>query len=565
MLWLVVGLILWIAVHLSPSLLPSIRAGLVGSIGEKPYKGVFAIAVVGAHAVIVYGWQLAVTDNHYQLATKVSIVVAGILILLASVLIVVGSVALFWEPVRVVPVARRATPARRSRTGTDTSRQRSRAAMTSVEIGIYSILAILVLIYSGMYVPVVLGLVSFVGVWAIKGRLSIAVKLLTLAASDSIASYLFGVIPLFVLMGLLVGAADMGTDAFAVANQAFRRVRAGLGIATAAANAIFAAITGISIASAAIFTRVAVPEMLRYGYRPRFAVGVVAGSSILGMLIAPSLLLILYAVLTEQSVGDMFLAGVIPGILLSLAFCAAILGFAWLAPSMIGGEVPQDGDSRSLMSRRQMIGKLAPILVLVVMVIGGIYGGVFTPTEAGAAGALGALVIAIAKRKLDLRTFWGVLIETGHITASICFLVIAASMYSRMLGLSGIAMELGDFVQHGNLGLYGLLAVYVVLLLVLGTVLDSTSIILILVPLFLPMLAPFGVDLVWFGIITVIGVEIGLLTPPLGIAAYVIKSTLDSDEISLFDIFAGAFPFAVIMLLMVILIIAVPDIVLALL
>ena len=211
-----------------------------------------------------------------------------------------------------------------------------------------------------------------------------------------------------------------------------------------------------------------------------------------------------------------------------------------------------------------MIGKLAPIICLVVMVIGGIYGGVFTPTEAGAAGALGALVIAVVKRKLDLRAFWQVLIETGHITASICFLVIAASMYSRMLGLSGIAMELGEFVQHGNLGLYGLLAVYVALLLVLGTVLDSTSIILIMVPLFLPMLVPFEVDLVWFGIITVIGVEIGLLTPPLGIAAYVIKSTLDNDDISLFDIFAGAFPFAVIMLLMVILIIAVPEIVLVL-
>ena len=185
--------------------------------------------------------------------------------------------------------------------------------MSSIEIGIFSILTILVLIYAGMYVPVVLGLVSFLGVWAIKGKLMIAINLLTLAASDSIASYLFGVIPLFVLMGLLVGAADMGTDAFAVANQAFRRVRGGLGIATVAANAIFAAITGISIASAAIFTRVAVPEMLRFGYRPRFAVGVVAGSSILGMLIPPSLLLILYAVLTEQSVGDMFLAGVIPG------------------------------------------------------------------------------------------------------------------------------------------------------------------------------------------------------------------------------------------------------------
>ncbi len=436
--------------------------------------------------------------------------------------------------------------------------------MSSVEIGIVSILAILVLIYGGMYVPVVLGLVSFIGVWAIKGKLIIAIKLLTLTASDSIASYLFGVIPLFVLMGLLVGAADMGTDAFAVANQAFRRVRGGLGIATVAANAIFAAITGISIASAAIFTRVAVPEMLRFGYRPRFAVGVVAGSSILGMLIPPSLLLILYAVLTEQSVGDMFLAGVIPGILLSLAFCAAILGVAWLAPAIIGGRVGHHSASEALMSTRQMIGKLAPIFGLVVMVIGGIYGGVFTPTEAGAAGALGALVIAIVKRKLDPRAFWQVLIETGHITASICFLVIAASMYSRMLGLSGIAMELGEFVQHGDLGLYGLLAVYVALLLLLGTVLDSTSIILITVPLFLPMVVPFEVDLVWFGIITVIGVEIGLLTPPLGIAAYVIKSTLDSDEITLFDIFAGAFPFAVIMLLMVILIIAVPEIVLAL-
>ena len=436
--------------------------------------------------------------------------------------------------------------------------------MSSIEIGIISILAILVLIYGGMYVPVVLALVSFIGVWAIKGKLIIAVKLLTLAASDSIASYLFGVIPLFVLMGLLVGAAEMGTDAFAVANQAFRRVRGGLGIATVAANAIFAAITGISIASAAIFTRVAVPEMLRYGYRPRFAVGVVAGSSILGMLIPPSLLLIVYAVLTEQSVGDMFLAGVIPGLLLSLAFCAAILGVAWLAPATVGGHAGHHDDSGSLLSKRQMIGKLAPIFGLVVMVIGGIYGGVFTPTEAGAAGALGALVIAIAKRKLNLRAFWKVLIETGHITASICFLVIAASMYSRMLGLSGIAMELGDFVQNADLGLYGLLAVYVALLLLLGTVLDSTSIILITVPLFLPMVAPFQVDLVWFGIITVIGVEIGLLTPPLGIAAYVIKSTLDNDEISLFDIFAGAFPFAVIMLLMVILIIAVPEIVLAL-
>jgi len=437
--------------------------------------------------------------------------------------------------------------------------------MSSIEIGVISIMMILVLIYAGMYVPVVLALVSFLGVWAIKGNVIIAIKLLTLAASDSVANYIFGVIPLFVLMGLLVGAADMGTETFAVANQLFRRVRAGLGIATVAANAVFAAITGISIASAAIFTRVAVPEMLRYGYRPRFAVGVVAGSSILGMLIPPSLLLIVYAVLTEQSVGDMFLAAVIPGIVLSLAFCLAIMLMARFAPAYVGGPTDADAatDEGELMSAAEMVGKLAPIGLLVLMVIGGIYGGVFTPTEAGAAGALGALIIAIAKRKLDLAAFWKVLIETGHIMASICFLVIAASMYSRMLGLSGIAGELGSLVETAAFGLYGVLAIYVLLLLLLGTVLDSTSIILIMVPLFMPMLAPFGADLVWFGIITVIGVEIGLLTPPLGIAAYVIKSTLDTDEISLYDIFAGAFPFAVIMLLMVILIIAVPEIALA--
>jgi len=437
--------------------------------------------------------------------------------------------------------------------------------MSSIEIGVISITMILVLIYAGMYVPVVLALVSFLGVWAIKGNMIIAIKLLTLAASDSVANYIFGVIPLFVLMGLLVGAADMGTETFAVANQLFRRVKAGLGIATVAANAVFAAITGISIASAAIFTRVAVPEMLRYGYRPRFAVGVVAGSSILGMLIPPSLLLIVYAVLTEQSVGDMFLAAVIPGIVLSLAFCLAIMLMARFAPEYVGGGAhfeAADGGPE-LMSVAEMIGKLAPIGLLVLMVIGGIYGGVFTPTEAGAAGALGALVIAIAKRKLGLGAFWKVLIETGHITASICFLVIAASMYSRMLGLSGIASELGSLVETAAFGLYGVLAVYVLLLLLLGTVLDSTSIILIMVPLFMPMLAQFGADLVWFGIITVIGVEIGLLTPPLGIAAYVIKSTLDTDEISLYDIFAGAFPFDVIMLLVVILIIAVPEIALA--
>ena len=183
----------------------------------------------------------------------------------------------------------------------------------------------------------------------------------------------------------------------------------------------------------------------------------------------------------------------------------------------------------------------------------------FTPTEAGAVGALGALLIATAKRSLDRHVLWNVLVEAGHIVASILLLIVAATMYSRMLGISGLPNELGEIISAANIGLYGILTIYVVVLIILGTILDTTSIILIMVPLFLPIVTPYGVDLVWFGIITIVGAEIGLLTPPLGISCYVIKSTLDDDRISLFDIFAGAFPFAVLMLIVLIVLIAFPQ------
>ena len=201
--------------------------------------------------------------------------------------------------------------------------------MSAITVAGLSLLLMLVLIWAGMHVAVVLGIVSFVGVWLIRGDVSVAANLLATASQDAIASHIFGVVPLFVLTGFLVAIADVGKDAFEVANQLLRRLRGGLGIATVASNAVFAAITGISIASAAVFTRVAVPEMLRFGYNPRFAVGVVAGSSVLGMLIPPSLLMILYGFLSEQSVGELFIAGIIPGLLLALGFSLAILVMAW--------------------------------------------------------------------------------------------------------------------------------------------------------------------------------------------------------------------------------------------
>ena len=436
--------------------------------------------------------------------------------------------------------------------------------MTGFEIGLFSILAILILIYSGLYVPVALGLVSFVSVWLLRGSLEAPIYLVTLAASNSLEDYIFGVIPLFVLMGLLVSQCELGRDIYEVANHLLKRLKGGLGVATVAANAAFAAITGVSIASAAVFTRVSVPEMIRFGYKPRFAVGVVAGSSVLGMLIPPSVMLIIYALITEQSVADLFTAGIMPGILLSLSYAVAIISMAYIFPDYVGGQDEASKlaqEKHSNLSAKELLNKTTPLVILILLVLGGIYGGFFTPTEAGAVGAVGALVVAIIKRKLNRNTLWNVLVETGHIAASILMLIVAATMYSRMLALSGLPSDLGDWISQANIGLYGILSIYVLILILMGTILDTTSIILIMVPLFLPVMEPYGVSLVWFGIITIVGAEIGLLTPPLGIACYVIKTTLsDDDRITLFDIFAGALPFAVIMLLVLILLIIFPSI-----
>lgn len=430
--------------------------------------------------------------------------------------------------------------------------------MTPFDIGLVSLGAMVALVLAGLHVPIALMLTSWVGVWAMKGSPALASKLVALAASDTISSYFFGVVPLFVLMGFLVSESGMGRDAFDVANRLCRRLRGGLGVGTVGANAIFAAITGISIASAAVFTKIAVPQMIRHGYAPRFAVGVVAGSSVLGMLIPPSLLLILYGILTEQSIGDLFIAGIGPGLLLAACFALGIVALATFAPGFVGR--PDDVDDGEVFGVLELVGKGLPIALLIVLVLGGIYAGFFTPVEAGAMGAAGALVLGLVKRRLSLRGLWKVLVETGLVTASICFLIIAAQMYSRMLAFSGVPAGLGAFVADGDIGFWALIGIYVAVVIAMGMILDSSSIMLILVPLMLPVVVPMGLDLVWFGVVTVLAVEIGLLTPPFGISVYVIKSTLDDPSITLGDVFAGAAPFALVMLAVLGLVIVFPVI-----
>ncbi len=438
--------------------------------------------------------------------------------------------------------------------------------MAGVEVGIISVLVILVLIYTGIHVAVALGLVSFIGVWVYRDSIDVAISLLAAATHDTIAHAVFANIPLFALMGIVSSEIGLGSDVYRVADQMFRRVRGGLGMATVAANALFASITGSSIASASVFTRIAVPEMRRFGYTRQFSVGVVAGSSVLGMLIPPSSMLIIYAIVAEQSVGHMFIAGFIPGVLLAAAFILGIFLMARVMPRFIGGEEAlasqEEGPS---MSWWEIAKLLFPVAFLVVLVLGGIYTGWFSPEEAGAAGSAGALAIGIIKRRLTWSGFWRVLVETGQITAAILFLIISASMYSRMLGVAALPTLFSDWLTSMNLGMTGLMVIYVILMVLLGTIIETASIILIVVPLFLSSVEALGGNIVWFGIVTVIGAEIGLLTPPLGISCFTIKSTIRDPTITLSHIFTGAFPFACVMLLVLILVIAFPSLSLMLL
>jgi tripartite ATP-independent transporter DctM subunit len=432
--------------------------------------------------------------------------------------------------------------------------------MTGIEIGVGAIAVLLLLIILGMPIGVAMMASSFGAVALIRNE-TVALRMLGSVANDSLEEYLFAIVPLFVLMGLLVTVSGVGKDTFDVFERMLHRIRGGLGIATVFANAVFASITGISVASASVFSRVAVPEMTRHGYTRRFSTGVVAGSSVLGMLIPPSLLMVVYAVLAEESVGRMFLSGVGPGILLSILFAITILAMAWWRPAWVftsGKAAASDAAEPS--GLLDIARKGAPIVLLITLVLGGLYGGFLNPTEAGAMGAVGALGIALQRRALNRSKFWSLLVETGQITVSVLFLIVAATFFSRMLAMSGLPTALAEFLIGGALGPYGFLLLFLALVIVMGCFIDSISIMLILLPIALPVAKAAGFDLIWFGVMTVVAVEIGLLTPPFGLSVYTIKSSIDDRTLKVGEIFRGAFPFVVAMVVCLVILTLFPGI-----
>lgn len=428
----------------------------------------------------------------------------------------------------------------------------------AVEITLILFGCMCLLLVLGIHIALTLFLVSLAGFYLMMGSLDTALSIISSTALQAVRDYVFAVVPLFVLMGELAARSGAAGDLFSVANQVLRRLPGRLAVATVFGNTLFAAVTGVSVASAAAFSRIAYPAMQSFGYGKRFALGSIAGSACLGMLIPPSVLMIVWAVLTELSIGKLFVGGILPGLVLALLFSIyAVLRAKWdpaAAPTERDSAVPMGA------SRDEWIGA-GGVLILVMLVLGGIWGGFFTPTEAAGVGAIGALVLGIAKG-MRLRALMQALLNSALITAPIMFLIITAQMYSRFLAFGGVIDQFQNavtsFSDHG----WTAIAMMTVIWLVLGMVLDSTSIILLTVPIFAPIAANLGFDPILFAIYGILIIEAGLLSPPFGILVFVVKSAVPDDAVRLGDIFAGSFPYLIMLVLVALSLWAFPGLVL---
>ncbi|TKT69228.1 TRAP transporter large permease [Aquamicrobium sp. LC103] len=425
----------------------------------------------------------------------------------------------------------------------------------AAEIVMYMVGLLVVLVLLGFHIAVALAMTSVLGIYLMMGSFDVAVSLLGSSAYEAIRSHTFIVIPLFVLMGDFVSKSGAAGDLYQVCNRLLRRVSGRLAVATVAGNAIFAAVTGVSVASAAAFSRIAYPEMRRLGYQREYAVGVVAGSACLGMLIPPSVLLIVWAILTEASVGKLFIAGVLPGIILAIMFAAYCVVHARMRPDVAPN--PPAAEDITPLARGEIFGALG-IFALVVLVIGGLWGGVFNPTEAAGFGTIGALVLGVAKGMRG-REVMQAIYSAARTTGPIMLLLIAATMYSRLLAMGGAV----NYIQNLFFGLGGgtivIVAVMIIIWIILGMLIDSISIILLTVPIFAPIALALGLDSTAFAIFGILVIEAGLLTPPFGLVVYTVKGAVPDPSVKLKHVFKGSFPFCVMILIAALLVILFPQ------
>jgi tripartite ATP-independent transporter DctM subunit len=434
------------------------------------------------------------------------------------------------------------------------------------------ITVLMVLVFLGVHIAVALGVTAALGIYLMQGDMEVVRAFIASTAYEAIREYVFAVIPLFMLMGEFLAKCGAARDLYALLNRLTRAIPGRLAVATVLANAVFAFVTGVSIAAAAAFSRIAYPEMKRYGYERRLAVGCIAGSACLGMLIPPSVLMIVWGILTEQSIGKLFLAGVLPGLLLAGLFAAYLLGVAVLQPARVGagslaGAVEAHGGPNGVPAAAlpeagelwRLLVSTALVIAVVAGVLGGIWGGLFTPTEGAGVGAALALVFALGKG-LRAREVFDTILAVGRTAAPLLLLLVCAQLYSRVLSMTGITGAAKELLVGTGLSPYAILAAMVVIWFLLGCLIDSVSILLITVPVFAPIAAALGFDPLAFAIVGILAVETGLLTPPFGLLVFTVKAALPDEPIGVFEIFRGSIPYWIALLVVIVSVTALPQV-----
>lgn len=391
-----------------------------------------------------------------------------------------------------------------------------------------------------------LGMGLIIGIWP-------AIGLFATTAYESTVNYSLSIIPLFILMGSIASRSGLSRELYKAFDTWIGSFRGGLALATIGACGAFAAICGSSLATAATMSKVALPEMRRFHYSESLATGAVAAGGVLGILIPPSVILVLYGILTETSIGDLFIAGFIPGILTIVGFMIAIAIVTRIWP-----EISRPGEKTSAREKLQALGSTWGVLLLFALVIGGIYFGVFTPTEAAGVGAVGAFVISALRGRLTFVAIKEALIETVTTTSMIFVVLIGAITVNNLLIFSGLASALSGFVTGLDFSPLAIIAIILAIYLVMGCIFDSLAMILLTIPIFFPVVSSLGFDPVWFGILVVMVVELGLITPPIGMNVFVIKGMV--PEVSLNTIYAGVLPFCIAQISLIVLIALFPAI-----
>ena len=441
-----------------------------------------------------------------------------------------------------------------------------KAGVTMLEFELILVGLLLFFVAIGVHIVIALGVTAVLGVYFAYGDFGMVQKLVGSTSYEGLRNYVFAVIPLFMLMGEFISKSGTITDVYRGIQRGLRKLPGRLALATVMGNAIFSFVTGVSIASAAAFTRIAYPEMKRHRYNNGFSLASITGSSVLGMLIPPSVLMIVWGILTERSIGQIFLAGVIPGLLLTGLFIVYILSAALIMPKLVG--LNKDGtpiasaeqiDDEDLETQGSVLWSSVWLFGIIATVLGGIWVGFFSPTEGAGVGAALGLILAITKGA-TLKDIIETILSVGRTSAPILLLLLTASLYSRSLAMTGVTSTIQDLFLSTGFGYVGIVLLMMLIWFILGMIIDSISIMLLTVAIFEPIAVSLGIEPMAFAILGIIAIEAGLLTPPFGLLVYTVKASARDKDVRLGQIFYYSIPYWIIMLITVMLLLLFPGI-----